>query len=139
MSDELNQVGFSSVKGWEQGMEVIGRLFTVAQPGAVYSEPITAGDHTIITTSEVSVGMGLGYGAGGETTGAGQESPAGGDFGGGGGGGGFSSARPVSVISVGPSGVRVEPVVDITKVALAFITAVGAMLVALNKMRRAAG
>lgn len=139
MSDNSNQVGFSRVKDWEQGTEVIGRLFTVAQPGSVYGEPAAAGDYTIITASEVSVGMGLGYGAGGESGDAGQESPAKGEYGGGGGGGGFSAGRPVAVISVGPDGVRVEPVVDITKVALAFITAVGAMVVAFNKMRRAAG
>ncbi|NJN54907.1 MAG: hypothetical protein HC804_09210, partial [Anaerolineae bacterium] len=38
----------------------------------------------------------------------------------------------------GPEGVRVEPIVDATKIAIAFFTAFGAMWMALSKMRRAA-
>jgi hypothetical protein len=45
--------------------------------------------------------------------------------------------RPVAVISVGPAGVQVEPVVDITKIGLALITALGAMFMMLRKMRQA--
>ena len=55
---------------------------------------------------------------------------------GGGGGGGFSMARPVAVISVGPEGVRVEPIVDVTKLGLAFLTLLGSMLMTWRKMRR---
>jgi uncharacterized spore protein YtfJ len=137
MSNESNQVMLSSIKSWEKGVDIVGKLFTVAQPGAVYSEPVTAADHTIITAAEVSVGMGFGYGAGTGTSPETDGGPSDGG-GGGGGGGGASGGRPVAVISIGPDGVRVEPVVDITKIALAFITAVGGMLIALNKMRRLA-
>ena len=34
--------------------DLIGRLFRVAEPGAVYSEPIVSGDRTVIVTSELS-------------------------------------------------------------------------------------
>jgi hypothetical protein len=34
-------------------------------------------------------------------------------------------------------GVRVEPIVDVTKVALAFITMLGSMIFMLSRMRRA--
>ena len=45
----------------------MGKLFAVAQPGAVYSEPVTVREHTVITASEVKVGMGFGFGMGGGT------------------------------------------------------------------------
>lgn len=59
-------------------------------------------------------------------------------MGGGGGGGGGASGRPVAVISVGEDGVRVEPVVDVTKIAIAFFTAFGSMAFMLAKMRKMA-
>jgi hypothetical protein len=46
-------------------------------------------------------------------------------------------ARPVAVISVGPDGVDVEPVVDVTKLGLALFTALGAMFLMFGRMRRA--
>ena len=51
--------------------------------------------------------------------------------------GGVAVGRPVAAISVGPNGVRVEPVVDATKIALAFFTMLGSMLIMLGRMRRA--
>lgn len=124
--------------------ELMGQLFTTARPSAVYSEPVTQGDYTVITASEVSVGLGYGYGGGGgsgtpeaaEEEGAGDTAMG---FGSGGGGGGGAAARPVAVIEIGPHGVRVEPVVDPTKIALAFFTAFGSMFVMLNRMRKKAG
>ena len=113
MSEQTNNLGLFSVKNHEQAMDVLKRLFAVAEPGAVYSAPVTVGDQTVITASEVSIGMGLGFGSG---SGSSQEGAGGG---GGGGGGGGSMGRPVAVIAIGPQGVRVEPVVDPTKIALA--------------------
>ena len=54
----------------------------------------------------------------------------------GGGGGGFSTGRPVAAISIGPDGVHVEPIVDATKVALAFFTTLGAMAMMWSSMRK---
>lgn len=73
----------------------------------------------------------------GEGEGPGESDEAAG-MGGGGGGGGGASGRPVAVISIGEDGVQVEPVVDATKVALAFFTALGSMFFMLMKMRGAA-
>lgn len=151
MSKEFDDVIVTAVKSQEQGKELMEKLMAVAQPGAVYSEPFTSGDYTVITASEVSVGMGFGFGIGGGTGPAGmpegeaagseepEESQAGevGGVGGGGGGGGFSMGRPVAVISISPHGVQVEPVRDATKLGLAFITALGGMLVMWGKMRKA--
>jgi len=70
MSEEFNEVMVTAVKNQEQAAELVEKLFAVAQPSAVYGEPVTAEGHTVITASEVSVGMGFGYGIGGGSGGA---------------------------------------------------------------------
>jgi len=145
MSKEFNKIVATAVKNQEQAAELVEKLFAVAQPGAVYGEPVTVGEHTVITASEVNVGMGFGFGGGSGRGGRRQrvsedkpqdeEGEAG--IGGGGGGGGASAGRPVAVISIGPEGVQVEPVVDPTKIALAFFTTLGSMFFMLSKMRKA--
>ena len=145
MSDEFNDVVVTAVKNQEQAAELVEKLFAVAQPGAVYGEPVTAEGYTVITASEVSVSMGFGYGIGGGTgteSAEGEDEPEGENgeargFGGGGGGGGISTGRPVAVISIGPEGVQVEPIVDATKIALAVFTTAGSMLIMLGKMLKA--
>ncbi len=146
MSGELDKVVTAAEKTQKQAAGVVEKLFDVARPSSVYGEPITVGDHTVITASEVSVGMGIGLGIGGgegrggPTEGMSEEEPEmegeGAGLGGGGGGGGASLARPVAVISVGPEGVQVEPVVDPTKIAIAFFTALGTMFIMRSRMRR---
>jgi uncharacterized spore protein YtfJ len=146
----MNGLFSVSVKGHEEAMALLKKLTDVAQPGAVYGEPVTVDDHTVITASEVSVGLGFGYGLGGGTepgsaaTEGSQDAQAGAEgqvnaangFGGGGGGGGGSSARPVAVVHIGPEGVRVEPVVDVTKISLAFFTMLGSIFMIGAKMRK---
>jgi hypothetical protein len=44
----------------------------------------------------------------------------------------------VAVIEVGPAGVRVEPIVDPTKIAIAFFTTFAAVFVAIGRVRRQA-
>ena len=142
MGEEYNQIVASSVKTHEEAMEMVGRLFDAAQPSAVFGEPVTAGDYTVITASEVKVGMGYGFGAGGgeapeeEDDSQAQTDAGGTGYGSGGGGGGASGGRPVAAIVMGPEGVRVEPIVDVTKLGLAFLTAMGAMLMMGNRMRQ---
>lgn len=149
MSAEFDNVIVTAVKSQEQSVELMEKLLAVAQPSAVYSPPLVSGDYTLITASEVYAGMGFGFGIGGGTapkpaegTAMSEEEPEGqagqpSGVGGGGGGGGASMGRPVAVISIGPEGVQVEPVVDATKVALAFFTTLGSMLFMLGRMRRA--
>jgi uncharacterized spore protein YtfJ len=137
-----------SISDQETGVELISRLFDVARPAAVFGEPVTQGEYKVITASEISVGLGYGSGSGGGMGPAPSEGEEGEEseekseamgYGGGGGGGGFSGGRPVAVIEIGPNGVRVEPVVDPTKIVLAFFTAFGAMFMMLAKMKEAAG
>jgi len=57
--------------------------------------------------------------------------------GGGGGGGGAALGRPVAAIEIGPQGVRVEPIVDPTKIAIAFFSTIVSMIAMIGRMRRA--
>lgn len=141
MDDKIEAV-FRTVKDHDKSTELMDRLAAAARPGAVFSEPVTSGDHTVITASEVVLGMGVGYGAGAGSMSQHDEAiDAAGEqgAGGGAGGGGMSMGRPVAVISVGPRGVQVEPIVDASKVAITFLTALSAMVVALTRMRRSRG
>jgi hypothetical protein len=53
------------------------------------------------------------------------------------GGGGGAMGRPVAIIAIGPEGVTVKPVMDVTKVALAGLTAWVSVLGLLRARRRA--
>lgn len=142
MSKQFDSLAKVATEGQEQGFRVLDKLFAVAEPGAVYGEPVSAAGRTVISASEVMVGMGVGFGfGGGSAPGDGpgtdeDDAGAGEGAGGGGGGGGGASGRPVAVISVSDEGVQVQPVVDVTKIAIAFFTAWGSMLFMLMKMRR---
>ena len=147
MSDETDKVLDSVIKSQAQNLELMEKLFAVAQPGAVYGEPVASGEYAVITASEILVAAGSGYGVGGGTgaetleteTAVEGEEDEGTGFGGGGGGAGVSMGRPVATIDIGPNGVQVQPMVDVTKIGLAFFTTIGAMLMMLGRMRRASG
>jgi uncharacterized spore protein YtfJ len=119
----------------DQMTPLLERITSAAQPNAAYSQPLERGAYTVITASEVLAAGGFGMGAGSGPVQDGEGTAAGGS---GGGGGGMSQARPVAVIAIGPDGVKVEPVVDVTKIALAGITAWGTMAVILVKLFRGA-
>lgn len=150
MSERFEEMLSESAKSQEQSMKLLEKLFAVAQPDTVFGKPISAEGQTIITASEVRVGLGLGFGSGlgmGSKP-ADEETPVESDeaeqglesgvgVGTGGGGGGASSGRPIAVISVDEEGVKVEPVVDVTKIGLAFFTTLGSMFFMLSRMRRA--
>jgi len=127
-------------KNQQDAAALVQKLFDVARPTAVFSEPLTVGEQVVITASEVNVGVGIGFGGGIGTTEPDAKEPSEGEnagAGGGGGGGGASFARPVAAIVVSPQGVWVEPVVDVTKLGLAFFTMLGSMWMFWSRMRRA--
>jgi uncharacterized spore protein YtfJ len=110
---------------------------------------VESGTYIVITAAEVTsgggfgMGMGLGPASRSDTTAAPTVEaapPEGSQTGGGGGvgGGGGAMGRPVAIIAIGPDGVRIKPVVDVTKVALAGLTA-GATMLGLLRARRRAG
>ena len=105
--------------------ETLETLLEAADVNKVYAQPIQHEDPIIIPAAEVIAGAGFGAGYG-----------AGGGSGGGGGGGGKTFARPVAVIIADKNGVRVEPVMDPTKIALTALTAFGFVFGAIAKMRK---
>ena len=142
MSDFLERFDRESERKWQQ----LDRIVAAADTARVFGAPVTSGQYVVITAAEVAAGGGFGSGMGfggprrprrgeGEEAAAGQAAAATfGDktfepmgTGGGGGGGGGSMGRPVAAIVIGPDGVVVKPVFDITKMALAGITAWGAV------------
>lgn len=102
---------------------------------AVYGDPIQNGDTLIIPSAEVLALMGFGLGSGsGYGPSDNEGSNQGGGTGSGGGGGGKVLARPVAVVISSPEGVRVEPVVDVTKIAMAALTAFGFVFAMMNTL-----
>lgn len=138
MSEEFNNLFTTSVQTHGEANELLEKLIATARVEATYSQPVTQGEHTVITASELFVGMGVGYGYGGGGANPAVPEETNGEMGvgGGGGGGGYAAARPIAAIIIGPQGVRVEPIVDPTKIALAFFTTLGTMFFMLRSMKR---
>jgi uncharacterized spore protein YtfJ len=125
----------------QQRNDVFDKILAAAQPSAVFSAPVVCGPYTVITASEIFAGGGFGFGGGAgpaEHTRQ-QESNAtesGMASGSGGGGGGGSHARPVAAVIIGPKGVKVRPIVDATRIAVAVVSAwAGLAFVALRIAR----
>jgi len=147
MAEGYSEVLSRAVHSIDEGYALLERLLHAAEHGQVFGAPLTEGGHTVITASVVRAGMGFGFasGAGGaptppddETSSAGEElEPAAGGAGGGGGGGGMAVGRPVAVITIGPEGVEVKPVIDWLKIGLAAATTLGAMFAMLKAMANA--
>ena len=111
--------------------ETFDKFLAAADVTAVYGEPMAMGETVVVPAAEVVSVMGFGLGYGGSNA-PGQQ----GGAGGGGGGGGRVFSRPVAAIVIAPEGVRVEPVVDVTKIGLAALTAFGFMAATLWRMSR---
>lgn len=137
----------SGVTGAEDAIDVVevtmDKFLESACVEAVYGQAVQHGETLIIPAAEVLAGLGFGIGYGvGPVTDQAAENAAEGEKrtqsagGGGGGGGGRILSRPVAVIVASPDGVRIEPVVDVTKVALAALTAAGFMVGMLMRMTR---
>ena len=132
-------------------LDKVDRLFDTAREGAAFGEPVTVGSQTVLGAAEVFVAVGFGGGGGSssspsltestglaEPTAPAESDTSAADVGAGAGVGGAAYARPVALIIFDGDGVRVEPVVDVTKLGLAAITAFGSMFFMLSRMRRAA-
>lgn len=117
-------------------IDTMEQFMQSASVDAVYGKAIKQGDTLIIPAAEILSGMGfgMGYGAGSSSDESEDGENSGSGSGGGGGGGGRVLSRPVAVIVADGQTVRVEPVVDVTKIALAALTASGFMLGMVAKM-----
>lgn len=111
--------------------QALDRLARTARPDVVFGQPVERGDTTIIPCCEIALGMGTGSGSGTsptrrDTREAASERDTTGISSGEGAGGG-ARGRPVAVIVLAHGTVRVEPVVDATRIALAALTTAGFM------------
>lgn len=85
---------------------------------AVFGEPVRQGEVTVIPVAEVRFGFGYGSGRGPSVA---QEDGPISQEGSGGGSGAGGRASPKGYIGISPAGVRFEPVVDVTRIAVAGI------------------
>ena len=113
----------------------LNKFLTAANVEAVYGTPVSQGENVVIPAAEVLSMVGFGLGLGGGSQGSDKPSNANGG-GGGGGGGGRVLSRPVAAIIMSPTGVRVEPIVDVTKIVLAVFTTLGFMATILTRMTK---
>lgn len=139
MIDTTSEVLSQVSKRDQQLTTTMEKIFSAAQVSAVFSEPETSGNYTVITACEVAAGGGFGSGMGSSFGPAARQqaaeaSQSGNGVGGGIAGGGGSSGRPVAAIIVGPEGVHVQPIVDVTKIAIAGIALSGTIVAMLRKV-----
>jgi uncharacterized spore protein YtfJ len=95
-----------SIRELHDGLE---RVISVSAD-RVFREPVRVGDTVVIPAAAIMYGGGFGFGGDNQNNG-------------GGGGGGWNDGRPVAVIEAGPGGVRVRPVVDVTRIGLTIVAA----------------
>ncbi len=117
--------------GFVSGAEHVSRALERAGSGEGAVGPATVvGDGTVIPLIETYAAGGFGGGSGVGTDDGSEGS------GGGGGGGGFGRSRTIAIADVGPDGVRIRPVIDITGLALPAVSAVAALLLGRRRRRR---
>lgn len=112
--------------------QITSQLVNVASAGAVFGQPMERGNSIVIPCCEVSAGLGMGSGGGpidekGNSTGGGY------------GVGGGARGRPIAAIVITSDGVHVEPIMDMTKIALAAISTGAFMLFWLGRLSRITG
>jgi uncharacterized spore protein YtfJ len=102
-------------------LEPIEKMVDGLGVNAVFGEPIREGDVTVVPVAEVRFAFGYGYGSG---RGRGEEAevgPSTGEEGSGGGRGAGGRASAKGYIRISADDVRFEPVLDVTRLALAGI------------------
>jgi uncharacterized spore protein YtfJ len=135
MSDTVNEFLQRVEKESQERLRAMERLVSAADASRVFGAPVLCGDHTVITAAQVAGGGGFGSGMGlgvpRMSRGGGSGGPvstselAAEGAGGGGGGGGGSKGRPVAAIVISPSAVEVKPILDLTKISLTALAALG--------------
>lgn len=118
----------SQIYGAREAHQFLQDLGQTGRAKSVFTAEVEANGYTIIQAAEVGLSGGVGFG--GSVSSAEEHNE-----GGGGGGGGYAFGRPVASVIIGPDGVRVEPIMDVTKIALTFFSAAAAVLLTLIRIR----
>lgn len=103
-------------------LSVVREIPEVATANSVVGPPQEKNGQVAIPLASVSAAYGLGVGVG-RQPGSGPEGEA--ASGGGGGGGGRASSRPVAVLEMTESGIKVHQVVDSTRITVASLALAG--------------
>jgi uncharacterized spore protein YtfJ len=119
-------------------LEPIEKMVDGLGVGAVFGEPIREGSVTVVPVAEVRFAFGYGYGSG---RGSGEETEGGPSMaeegsGGGSGAGGRASAK--GYVRISADEVRFEPVLDVTRLALAGIALAAWSIFWIGRAMRAA-
>jgi hypothetical protein len=123
--DHRRLVGFMS------GAEHVTRALERAGSGeGAVGQATVVGDRTVIPLIETFASGGFGGGSGSGIEGSSEGS------GSGGGGGGIGRSRTIAIADVGPEGVKIRPVIDVTGLALPAVSAVVALLLGRRRRRR---
>jgi uncharacterized spore protein YtfJ len=120
-------------------LEPIEKMVDALGVGAVFGEPIREGDVTVVPVAEVRFTFGYGYGSG---RGRGEESegsPSTAEQGSGGGSGAGGRASAKGYVRISADGVRFEPVLDVTRLALAGIAFAAWSVFWIGRTMRAVG
>jgi uncharacterized spore protein YtfJ len=119
-------------------LEPIEKMIDGLGAGAVFGEPIREGSVTVVPVAEVRFAFGYGYGSG---RGRGEESEGGPrtDEGSGGGSGAGGRATARGYIRISADEVRFEPVLDVTRLALAGIALAAWSVFWIGRAMRAVG
>jgi uncharacterized spore protein YtfJ len=121
--------------GAQRALAVRKLLARLSGARICFSEPVRAGEHTIIGVARLQSAGGGGFGSGSEGDGAGT----------GGGGGGWIDAKPIGYIAVGPQGAHFTRIRDassaigVLRAAAAVVTAVAAATGGARALRGRAG
>jgi uncharacterized spore protein YtfJ len=110
MTDELRTAGTEQQEQIQERLTSgLDKIMSVSAD-RVFREPVRVGETVVIPAAAIMFGGGFGFGGDNLNNG-------------GGGGGGWNDGRPVAVIEAGPAGVRVRPVLDITRIGLTLVAA----------------
>ncbi|MFQ5966935.1 MAG: hypothetical protein ACE5MI_04910 [Acidimicrobiia bacterium] len=102
--------------GVQEGFD---RLIGGLSAEAVFGAPQEIGERIVFTAAAIERMGGFGFGGGFDESAGG---------GGGGGGGGRAEGRPVAVIEIDDAGVRIQPVIDVTRIGVTVALALLALL-----------
>jgi uncharacterized spore protein YtfJ len=120
-------------------LEPIEKMVDGLGVGAVFGEPVREGGVTVVPVAEVRFAFGYGYGSGRGRSEEAEGGPSTGEEGSGGGSGAGGRASAKGYVRISADEVRFEPVLDVTRLALAGIAFAAWSVFWIGRAMRAVG